>query len=373
MIRSRIKLWLPAALVIAALPVLMFVSCARSQSARPDGNLRRLPTLRQEVVEAPEVALEQIGAVALPGPAINLVLSPGVLYAAMAYNGLATFDLSNPTAPRMVERIIGMVQHDDPASRIIVNVHHEPENKRLIVFDRLQGLCVFDASDPLRPRPGWEKPFKGGINERAIAMTKIGKFYYVACGGGGLRLLPTDFNHDTEEIIVPGPFDHTRQVLPYPPHYIVLSDNYDIGLQVLDIDDPSSPRLAYINQADAFVDDILAVGDHHIVTGNRSLGFCVYDMTSPARPFLASMYLAKVSTQVKSLSLWQDRWLIVGSKRGNFDGMIEVFDLKDPRTPEPHVRLDLPTEVNSMALDGDLLYAAFWNTNQIGVFRLTEL
>ncbi|MBI3736817.1 hypothetical protein HY256_09925, partial [Candidatus Sumerlaeota bacterium] len=212
------------------------VSCshlAHTLRTRPDGNERTLPAASRKLPETPPVRLEVIREASLPSSALNIAPAPPALYVSLAFEGLAVFSMDDPTSPKTIEIQPGMVDPKDPGARVVLRVLPDPAHKRLLALDRVQGLTIYDATDPLHPRPRWSKGMPEGVNARPIGIVEIGKYYYLSCGGGGLRVLPKNFDPETGSTMALNIFDHTRESVFYPPHYLLVADGYDTGLQVL--------------------------------------------------------------------------------------------------------------------------------------------
>jgi len=331
-----------------------------------DGRLRRIGSFDLSQAAPRSVNLDYVGEIPLPDSAVSLAAGGPALYVSMAFGGLATFDLTDPRAPRLTDHLTGMPDPRSGNGRLILSVLAEPG--RLLVCDRLQGLSIYDATDPLHPRPVWSRPFPGRSPDQPISVTRVEDFYYVACGGGGLRVLPIGFTLETESPNALDSVDYTRQSIFMPPHWLLVADTYDTGLQILDIADRARPRVVHYFRSMGFCDWVGVVGRRAVVL-HRERGFTLINVEDPARPYLEAYHLRppRGDYMVKCMEIWRDRYLLAGN-RYNF---IEVFDLAEPGRPRLDTRLTTPDEVNAMLLVGDLLFTAHWNRATVGVYRLS--
>lgn len=358
-----------AGLVLATAVALGAAGCGEREGsgARPDGRVRSVASLAEGRGGAQAPGIEPIARFKLPAPALSLAVSGGALYASMSTKGLAVVDLSDPTSPRLVRQLVGMRRPDDPEGRVFLMVL--PEENRLLVADRLRGLSVYDAADPLNPQFQWAIRIPGGNNNQPVSIRRVGEHYYLACGGGGLLALPADFGPQSKPKALLAQFDYTRGVTPYGSSWLLTADGYDTGMQVLDIEDPERPRLAHVFQTGSFTDQVIALEGYAVVS-NRAQGFAVIDLSDPGRPFLAAYHYTPraAGSMIKAIELWRGRYLLAGNRAGRID----VYDLADPARPRHVLRHEVHTQVNALALEGDLLYAGLWDESEVGVFELSD-
>jgi hypothetical protein len=333
---------------------------------RPTGELRTIPSISKTPPANPPLRIEKIGETAMPASAIALAIAGHALYAALSIQGLATFDVSDPTRPRLTLHQRGMDDADDVAARVAIEVFPEPD--RLIVLDRMQGLSVYSNADPLHPEPLWDLPMPGGRNNQAVSIARHGDAYYLACGGGGLKRLPADFGPESRPVDLFHTFDYTVGVAPRGSRWLLVADNYHTGMQVLDLEANGFPRVVHIFQTGTFCDAIHVLG-RHAVAINREFGFSVVDVGDPRNPFLANVHYTPRGTEsvIKSSVVWRGRFLLLG----NSFGYIQAFDLRRPERPVLALALPTEAEVNAMAIRGDLLFVNYWRLNELGVYRLS--
>ncbi len=354
------------------------VSCAIvgrwHRGVRPDGNIREMPEIRREPAANPHVKTELLGAVDVADSPMHLKSAGNALYASLGHAGLAVYDLADPTHPILTTQLTGMLGNDNPDSRIISRTYPELDRKRLVVMDRIQGLSIYDAEDPLRPQFKWQRPSKDGVVFNPVSMARVGNHYYFGCGGAGLLLLPANFDSVTTPVVALRNFDHTRDVIPFPPHYLLVADGYDTGFQTLDISEPTSPTVLHLFQTMSYCDQVLPLNKRYVALNNRKVGVTFVDMSDPMQPFIANQWTTlSGNVAVKIMALWRDRYLFVGCADGIGNGFIEVFDVRKPAQPVVEIRIETQAEVNALELRDDMLYAGLWGKKKIAVYRLTEI
>lgn len=352
-------------LALAVLAVVVYASVVRLRPARPDGRLRTVAAVGRLPVEDQDFRIERIRRIELPAKAIHFAVAGPVLYAAMGPDGLLTLDVSDPANPRVVHHVEGFDGEWRDGRGSTLRVY--PEGDRLLVTDRRLGLSIYDATDPFRPTLQWNKPMPGELTDQVVTVTRVDETYYLACGGAGLRVLPVDFDAETEAPAVLPHFDHTYQSTFYPPHWLLVSDGYSTGMQVLDIRNPSEPRVTHVFGTNTYCDDVIPIGNYAVLI-NRIFGFTIADLHDPSRPFVANFRHTRIGlgTAIKAWVLWRDRYLLTGQE----NGAIEVFDLVDPERPTLVKRIEAESEVNPFYLNGDILYAGLIQEAALVVYRL---
>lgn len=337
---------------------------------REVGRSRRIPSA------TPKVRLEWIADLNLPASPISMAAAPGVLYLSAAGLGLMTVDLTDPAAPILSSTYKGIVTPKDPQSRFFLSVLPDPESKRIFVLDRLHGLCEWDASNPLAPVLAHKLDLGQSINSQALVMRKIGHYYYLPSGGAGLLRIHEGLNAKPEVEILLEAFDHTRDVSFLPPHWLLVADGHDSGMQVLDISDERSPRLAHVFNVMTYCDQVMPLKNYALMA-SRGLGLVAVDMHEPSQPFITRYYLPPVLSEVKAMSLWRDRYVIACGKttlRGKLaSGYIQIYDMKNPADAQLEIYYSTEAEVNTMVLSGDYLIANLWDQKRITIFRISEV
>lgn len=348
----------------AALAIVGGMACLRG-GGRPDGTLRVIASVPRDPAPASDFRITRLGETALPSSAISLTAAGDVVYVAMSLQGMATVDVSDPSAPRTIWHQEGLVDPEDRGARVVLEVRAEAD--RLLVADRLQGLSVYGIDDPLRPEPLWDLRFPGIESDQPISITRAGDVYYFACGGAGLMSLPADFGPGDVPRAHLTAFDHTMNSVAFGERWLLVADNYFTGMQVLDLSAAGGARVVHLFQPGTFCDQVIPMG-RYAVLANRELGFTVADMRDPAAPFAANFYFTppRTGSIIKSMAAWGERFILAG----NGFRYIEVFDLEDPERPRKVRRIETEGEVNAMAVRGDLLFVSFWERAKLAVYRL---
>jgi hypothetical protein len=357
------------AIVPWLLAACLLVACGPTD--RPDGSLRRLAVVEPSR-DGHYVVAHPLAQLALPGVPRNLLLDGPVLYAFLTQAGMATIDIGDVAAPRVSDVQPG-IWGDSPDDRHMYFTGLA-EPGRLLVSDRFrQALAVFDASDPLHPRPDWELPMPG---EGPIDIRRIGDAFYLACGGSGLFRIPADFDRQTTVTPLLREFDTVKQSEFLPPDWLLLADNHEGGLQVLKLRDSSLPRPVHTFNTGSFVDS-LVLFDGFAALANRNQGVAIIDLEDPARPFFAANFHTRENQRSTCIARWGERRAIVGASSGYFD----VLDLADPRRPAWLGRISTRMFVLSLAIRGDVVFvglAAPPSTHpdrpawQLRIYRLEE-
>jgi hypothetical protein len=210
-------------------------------------------------------------------------------------------------------------------------------------------LTALDLTDPLAPAVGWTLPIPGNA---PIDIEPVDEGHYVAAGGAGLVWLPDPLTSNTRPAAVLRNFDHVKQCVFYPPHYLLLADNFDGGLQVLDIRQPARPRPVHVFQLSGFCESLEAF-DGFVVLGVRTRGLMVVNLEDPARPWLAAHFQSSQISAVKCIARWGRDRLLVGYQ----SGVVDVFDFSDLERPLWLGRIPMGAEVNCLAVRGDLMIA----------------
>lgn len=336
------------------------------RGGRPSGNLRRLASVESVNAGPPIIALDPVDQVQLPDSIRSFAHAGNALYVSLAFGGLATFDIAEPSRPVLKHQLSGMLRRDDPAARIILEVL--PDGNRLIAADRRQGFSVYDVTDPFAPRPEWNRSISTDPNDQVVSVSRVKETYFLSCGGAGLRMLNGSFGPETAPEVVLRQFDHTRRSIFFPPDLLLVSDGYDTGMHILKLGGKGEPLgLLGTFQTGTYCDEVIPIGQHAILS-NRNYGFTIVDLSDPIRPFLSSYYYTRIATRsaIKSMVLWRGRFLFAG----NEFKVIDVFDLADPAKPIRIASIPVETGVNTMHLVDDWLYVGFWQARKMGIFRL---
>lgn len=330
----------------------------------PSGSLREVASpLALQPAES-RFTLDPISSQKIPGPATDLIIDGTVLYVAMTAFGMATLDISDPGHPVMTHHVEGSRDVNDTEGKMILSVHPEPD--RLLVVDRQLGLSIYDNSDPLRPKLDWIKILPGGLTDRVVGIERVGDYYYLACGGAGLRKLKADFDEDTEAPAVLDFFDHTREATFLPPHWLLVTDGERSGFQILDVSDPSAPRPVGMMQMPGLIDRAVIFGDYAAVVA-RPFAVHIVNLKDPTRPFVVNWHERLHGSLIRSVNAWKGRYLLIGNRYG----YIEVLDMKNPEEPVFLDQLKVGGDVKAVTIKDDLLYVGFWDKSLLNVYRMS--
>lgn len=358
-----------------ALPLILVIAgCvfyARYASTRfPNGELRDMPSPVARASEKHLVRLEPLKTLRLPDSALNLNAEGPVLYAAMTGAGLATIDLSNPADPELVAHVTAppAAEGEDEEQRRQYVLNAFRVGDKLIVLDRVRGLVVHDATDPLHPVVEWSKLLPGPPGAQAIDLLHAGESIFLACGGAGLAQMPAQLTPETEPRYLLNRFDHTTDVAFMPPHWIAAADGRMGGIQIVSVEDMDQPRpLGNVTTWPLYMDNI-SILDRHVFASTRGDNVMVaFNLGNPGQPYLSSFFRNPYSS-ITCITEWKDRYVVLGN---NFE-FIEVFDALDPEAPRAVAVLSIPGRVSAIHIRDDILYVSLWEERRIEVYRLIE-
>lgn len=342
-----------------AIALFVLASC---NDGRPAGNVRKIhePVAPRQ---GPYVTVEPVGSVRLAGAPRHMKLKGNVLYAFLNEYGLATLDLADRAHPAVTSELAGQPGRIKPGThRYFSGV---VDGDRLLVADRYHGLATLSLADPLRPAYVSTAQVPGNqLSDVAVSNGNV----FIANGGLGLAHVRLDAVSSSPVTSVLASFDFVTQSAFYPPHYLLLADNYTGGMQILDIRDPKKPALVHNFQFCGFCDSI-EVFDGFVTIGGRQRGLMVVDMADPAHPFLATHFMGGFNT-ISAQKRWGEHRLIVGTHLGTLD----VIDLTDPARPLWLARTSVCAPVYCFEIKDDILYIGTNQSadGQLRVFRLVE-
>jgi len=325
--------------------------------------------------EKPSIKLEAIAELAVPVSPISIAAAPGVLYLSAAGFGFMTVDMANPSAPKLSSTYEGIVAPKDPRSRFFLSVLPDPESKRIFVLDRLHGLCEWDATNPLAPVLHRNLDLGQDVNSQALLMRKIGGYYYLPAGGAGLLRIHEGLNSKPEVEKLLSAFDHTRDVSFFPPHWLLVADGHDSGMQIVDISDEKNPSLAHVFNVMTYCDQVIPLKGYALMA-SRGLGMVAVEMSDPSQPFVSRIYLPPVQSELKTMTIWRDRYVITSGGTPEYGaaakGYIQIYDMNAPEDAVLEVSFKTDAEINALALTGDYLVANLWQQNRIIIYQLSE-
>lgn len=353
-------------LVSYALPLLLVITgCAvyaRLLSNRtPNGELRNMPSPVERGSERPLVRLEPLKTLQLPDSTLNLNGAGSVLYASMTTSGFVTIDISDPADPRLAEH---MTLEGGPQVQYVLNAFRVGD--QLLVLDRIRGIAVYDAKDPLHPVFQWSLQLPGGPRGQAVDLLHEGDYLYLACGGVGLAQIPANLTPESEPRYLLNRFDHTTDVEFMPPHWVVAADGRTGGLQIVNIEDPDAPRaLGNIATWPLYMENLVIRGDHAFTSTRGDRVMLAFNLERPGRPYLSNYY-RRTGSRIKAITGWDDRFVILGNERQ----LIEIFDARDAEAPRAIAEFPMSGRVYGLFVRDDILFVSIWGERRIEVFRL---
>ncbi len=219
----------------------------------------------------------------------NVTVDGDYAYLVDAGTGLHIYDVSNPAAPDRIKLVNTPGHSNDVAvAGGYAYLAHEP------------GIRVFDVSDP-------SNSFEVGSSEvptyaQSIALQGASAFMI----GGG-------------------------------------------GLSVIDITDPASPE--QVGHVPVYAESVVVSGDFAYVSGGSSGSFYIFNVATPANPFIVgSDYVAPGAWDIAV----SNNYAYVTSTR---EGLL-AFDVSDPANPVHVATHDTPGVANGVAVSGNYAYVA---------------
>jgi hypothetical protein len=296
----------------------------------------------------------------LPRAVRGVVLRDHIAYVALADHGVAALDVTDPERPRVLGRAATAGQALGLAldgTLLLVATNRFGEDGK---------LEVFDAVDPSRLVAISRLEIGGDCHTVAAGAG----FAFVACRGVQVVDL-ADPGRPAIVATVPSSSE-IRDVGMLGPH-IVVPHNLrpgDWGLDIIDVSNPRSPRvLAW--QALARPVSGLAIDGPHIYAALQRGGdepwLQVIDAGNPAAPRVEAGF--RPTGQPVDLVVRDGAGYATYRQKGQTGtAYVGAFDLADPAQPREVGTLDTLGQVQIVAVDGDVLYAA--KNRSVGPSRL---
>lgn len=261
-----------------------------------------------------------------PGAILNVKYFDGFLYTTNADFGLEILDVSDAAQPVVVGRFetLGQKLHE-----LVV------QNSYAYVADADRGLRIVDVSDPLRPS------LVGGFGEFRFNSHFVGDLIvrgnraYVA-GSPDSWIL--DIADPTDPILLSAYDDETARSVDVNGDHMFVAD-WDNGLEVYDITDPTAPTIVGNLERELRPRDIV-VSNGFVYLVDASSGFDgslrIIDVSDPTSPLQSGEVSdlprqARVGVQGTLLALNS-----AGSSAfGDFFSGVRIFDITDPVDPIP--------------------------------------
>jgi len=271
------------------------------------------------------------------------------IFAAYYYNGLYSFNLSNPTQPVYC----GQASAGNASDIAII------DSFALVASN--QSIYTINISDPTAPQyRGWTAMGSSTLDGIVIRDTLA----YLADWGYGLRI--ANVKNPLAPALV-GSYDS-----PGYPRGLALSGNYvyladaNSGLQVVDVSDPANPVLvgALDTPGDAFA---VAVAGNYAYVADDDGGMRVINISNPASPVESGSFTG--SSNVMGVTIRGSlAYLAAGA-----DGL-RIVNLSNPASPIEfgyHDSSGLSSNYRKVVLDDSLAYVADYN-NGIWILNVAD-
>lgn len=250
-------------------------------------------------------------------------------------DALEVLDISNPTQPERVGSAIPGIVTD-------VKVFGDHA-----YVSRSNGLTILDIRDPANPTHVAEVLVNGRIHLQGnLLLSKSAN-----------TLLLTDVS-DPKDPELLGAYDEAE----LPDGVAAVSGNHVFiahsqVLRVIDVSTPNAPRGVGRHRSDAFIMDLVVVGNHAYlaVDGGSSGGLEVLDISEPASPPRISH--ADIGGAAQHLAVSGNRAYVSGSL--SFQNTLHVIDIANPANPLRTGWSYTGTSWGSaVAVSGDTVYVA---------------
>jgi hypothetical protein len=244
-------------------------------------------------------------------PANDVALYQNYAYVAASYDGLLTYDVTDPTHPLQVSQINGL----DCANRISIKDHFA-----YVAYGN-SGLRIFDLNNPAAPNeighysssdyakgvslkadfayctcgnvlhvvdvtnPG--NPILTGLcalEGDASGVVVDGNYAYVSCRGGGFRVV--NISNPTNPVAI-GNFNTPGDVMDLIArgNYCYIAEGTD-GLRIVDYSDPHNPfEIGSVLTAQALS---LCLNGNYAYVADENEGMWIIDVSNPANPIKRS-------------------------------------------------------------------------------------
>jgi hypothetical protein len=287
------------------------------------------------------------------GTARTVTVRNGFAYVGAAFRGVQTFSLAKPDSPDMVDR-------DDTPGSLVADVAAfgvATDGKVLTVGDGRAGITLFDLSDPKNPK-------LGGTVDTPDALTTVAQQERVAFGcDGNAGVVAVDASDPkapkllSEALFKDVPGDACAELSPAGKLVFVARRQ---GLGVLDATDPGNmawKALVTLPQKDS-VTSVRAVGKHVLAissvfdyegTNYTTTRLRVLDVADPSAPKL--VWSSDDLGGAASLSVAGDIAFVSSGASG-----VKVFDISDIEHPVLEGAVETPGNAASTFPGGDALY-----------------
>jgi hypothetical protein len=211
---------------------------------------------------------------------------------------------------------------------------------------------------PGHPFPLGHAPEPDAFGGAAYSVAISGNYAYVANDLDGLRIY--DISDPTNPTAV-GHAPEPTEVLAAAEFVVVAGEyayvaNYEDGLRVYDVSDPTDPTSVF-NVPEVEVGGIawgVAVAGNYLYLANFEDGVRIYDLTDPAAPTEVSGAHLDTAGQAYALAVFENHLYVADG-----DGGLVIYDVSDPTQPDFVGQVVPPAGAAfAVAVGGNLAYVA---------------
>lgn len=328
-------------------------------------------------IETPSTPFE-IDRCVTPGYAMRLAVENGVAFVADHDRGITTVNVSLPsqlvekTSNTSLVKVLGVAVQGETIvvsdvdnglhlftmseenSLVPVGSHSTPDDAYRLgaaglyafVADN-QGLQVFDISDSTTPMP--VSTFFSLDHSRNIKLS--GRYAYLSDRQGGFRILDISNVYEIQEV---GFVDTDNQT-----YCTALQDDYAFvadelgGVRIIDISEPEIPF--EVTSPITTTDKVMGVDTGsvpgYLYIAELNAGIRVFDIADPVNPVEKSSVDTIVAGEVNTFG--GGYLAVAGREEG-----VRIYSVIDPELPVELAHFPTPGSTYSIAIDGNLLYAA---------------
>jgi len=322
-------------------------------------------------------AYEPLGRLAVPGAAECVVGDGGTTAFVAVDDGFATVDVGDPAAPRPLTRVTDVAadREDGPLTSIL---DVKLEDDRLLVSGPaqsgdLQGLVVYDVSDPADPVPATEFYHTGfDVHNADLAdgyayLTNNRPLWPPLVVVDVDRESPREVGRYSPETFDPPDADGWQELpgLTWPLHDVTVQGDYayccywDAGTWILDVSDPSTPSL------------VTRIGPYEpaelVEMATQSGGG---DLWEQSQETPGNDHSAALSGDGDLLAVGEEAWDVEDFDGGG-PGGVRLYDVSSEAEPRRLARIEPPTvedaghrgtwvTAHNVDLHGDRLYSAWY-------------
>ncbi len=277
--------------------------------------------------------LKWVGRLDTPGNASDIEIAGGHAYVADLFSGLQIVDITGPEPPQIVSSI--------PITNGAMGVAVEGDHA--FVVDAAARLHVVDVTDPAEP----EVVSSVDVEGSAYGVVIAGHYAYMAAGYAGVQIIDiTDVSDPRLVATVNTPV--SAMGVTISGSYIYVADGTS-GLQVIDITDPATAQIVGGLNTPGEALNTEIVGAYAYIADSGT-GLVVADITIPQSPVIVAVVPMPGNARDMVLS---PAFLYVGDSTG-----LHLVDVTAPGSPELVDSYGLTDDVTSVAVVGDLVFAA---------------